>query len=93
MNNLFYRVKNEDTLLKISAKFSVPAGVIAADNDLKKEPAEGDILYISQVEGKAYMVKPEDTVYTIAEKFGVSPEEILLKNKIPYVFAGETIII
>ena len=93
MENLFYRVKNEDTLLKISAKFSVPAGVIAADNDLKKEPAEGDILYISQVEGKAYMVKPEDTVYTIAEKFGVSPEEILLKNKIPYVFAGETIII
>lgn len=93
MKNLFYRVKKEEELLSVSAKFSTPAAIIAADNNLKKEPSEGDILFIRRVEGKFYRVKPEDTVISIAKEFSVKEEEILLKNNIPYVFAGETIII
>ena len=93
MENLFYRVKKDENLLSVSAKFSVPAGVIAADNNLKSEPTEGDILFIRRVHGKLYKVKPEDTVFSIAKEFNVSAEEILNKNEIPYVFAGETIII
>ena len=93
MKNLFYRVKTGDDLLSVSAKFSVPAGIIVADNALKKELTEGDVLFLRRSGGKFYTVKPEDTLESVAEKFGVSPENILEKNKIPYGFAGETIII
>ena len=91
MKNLYYRVQKKDTLLSISAKLSVPASVIVADNELKKEVEEGDILFIRQCEGKLYTVEPEDTARSIAEKFGLTESELLEKNKIPYVFAGEII--
>lgn len=93
MENLFYRVKGGDTLLSVSAKFTIPASVIIADNNLKSEIAEGDILYLRKTEGRVYLVKPSDTISEIAKSFNVKEEEILEKNKIPYVFAGETIII
>lgn len=93
MENLFYRVKKDENLLSVSAKFSVPAGIIAADNNLKTEPAEGDILLIRRIDGKLYKIKPEDTLCSIAKDFNVSEETILNKNEIPYVFAGEIIII
>lgn len=91
MKNLYYRVQKKDTLLSVSAKLSVPASVIVADNLLKKEIEEGDILFIRKSEGKLYTVKPEDSVLSIADQFGVSETELLEKNNIPYVFAGEII--
>lgn len=93
MKNLFYRVKEGDDLFKISAKFNLPPTIIVAENRLKSEPKEGDVLYLKIPDGTAYMVKPEDTAVSIAQKFGTTEEELLEKNKIPYVFAGEILII
>ena len=93
MKNLFYRVKKDEDLLSISERFSVPPTVISNDNKLKKEPEEGDILFIRKVEGIIYKINPEDSIFLIAEKFGTTEERILEKNKTPYVVAGETIII
>ena len=91
MKNLYYRVKKNDTLLTVSAKFYVPAAIIVADNLLNSEPNEGDILFIRKIEGRLYSVRPEDSAFSIAQRFGVSQTELLEKNKIPYVFAGEII--
>ena len=91
MKNLYYRVAKNDTLLSVSAKFSVPASVIAAENCLKTELLEGDIIFIRNSGGRLYTVKPEDTAASIAQKFGYTEEQLLEKNKIPYVFAGEII--
>ena len=91
MKNFFYRVKNQDTVLSLSQEFSVPVGIIIAENNLIKEISEGDILYICTPIGTPYTVMPTDTAKSIAKKFNLTEEELLLKNKSPYFFYGEII--
>ena len=93
MEKFFYRVKKGDTLFTVSLKFSIPTSIIIDDNNLKKEIEEGDILYLSEPNGFSYVVKAGDTAESIADKFSVNPTELLLKNKTPYFFYGEIIVI
>lgn len=93
MKNLFYRVQQGDDLFKISTMFNIPTALIVAENNLKQEPEEGDILYIQVPDGNIYRVKPNDTALSIANNFGITESELLEKNKIPYVFVGEILII
>lgn len=56
-------------------------------NQLKGEVSAGDIVLIER-EKKTYLVKPTDTIEKIAGRFKVSPDYLLEKNHIPYIFCG-----
>lgn len=91
-NNGIYVCEKGDTLNGISKKFNLPVSIIIADNKLKKEVEENEILYLRKG-GTLYTVMPNDTLENIAEKFGVLPENILKTNEISYVYPYEKIII
>lgn len=62
-------------------------GKLIFNNQLKRDVMAGDILLIER-EQSVYMVKPSDTLEEIAKKFCLSPEHILEKNQVPYIFCG-----
>ena len=87
MEKFFYRVQIGDTVLSICQRFNCSMGKLIFLNQLKGEISAGDILLIER-EQNVYMVKPSDTLEEIANKFCLSPEYILEKNHIPYIFSG-----
>ena len=87
MKKFFYRVHQEDTLSKISQKFSAPIGRLIFNNNLTREVQAGDIILVEQSEN-VYLVKPLDTVIGLAKKFNLTPQEILDKNHLPYLYSG-----
>lgn len=89
MKKIFYRVDESDTVFSLSERFSVPVGVIIAQNNLKKEIEAGDMLYIEVEDCKtAYKVQPFDTARSVGRRFGVPSEKILSDNGVPYLFYG-----
>lgn len=91
MENFFYRVSKNDTVLSVALKFCLPPLVIIKENSLTSEICEGDILYIKRISGTPYVVQPFDSAKSVAKKFGVSEEELLEKNGVPYLFYGLTV--
>ena len=87
MKKFFYRVQERDSLNSIAQKFNAPIGRLIYNNNLKKEVSAGDILLIEQVKN-VYLVKPLDTLSDLAKKFNLTPQEILDKNHLPYLFCG-----
>ncbi len=87
MKKFFYRVQQEDTLNSIAQKFNSPIGRLIFNNKLTKEVSAGDILFIEQVKN-VYLVKPLDRLEDLAKKFNQSPQEILQKNHLMYIYCG-----
>jgi hypothetical protein len=59
----------------------------------KKELKRGDRILFCVKSGIVYVVKPLDTIKSIADKYGVPPEEILIKNKTKTIFIGQQLYI
>ncbi len=93
MKKFFYRIQQGQTVLSVSQKFSIPVCVLINDNALKEEIAEGDLLIIKRYQGEGYRVSPSDTLQSVCKKFGVSEQELLNKNGVPYIFYGLNLII
>lgn len=91
MKKLFYRVQQGDCLQKISDRLGVPKHFIIKLNNLSKEVADGDLLYIEQLDFPTYAVGVTDTVESIAKKFGVDEEVLLQLNGLEYVYMGQII--
>ena len=90
IKEFLYRVGENETLLSISTKFKIPVTIIIADNGLTREVENGDVLLLKR-NGTYYTVQLTDTVESIAQKFNLSVEEFLQKNRIDYVFYGLTV--
>ena len=89
MTNFFYRVETGDTVFSISVKLGVSPCSIISQNNLKKEVEAGDLLYIvKDPDCKLYTVQPFDTPELLAERFFTTPERLLEKNAISYLFYG-----
>lgn len=89
MRKFFYRVKEDDCLMKIAERFNASPFAIIKENRLKKEPVVGDVLFIVVREGETYEVTPRDTIESVAKKFGLTDRELSAKNgDAPYVFCG-----
>jgi spore germination protein YaaH len=88
MKKFFYRVVDGDTALGVAKRFSVPVTALINLNNLKREIAEGDLLYIESQERTLYQVKPFETAESLGKKFNLSPEKILTDNGVPYLFYG-----
>ncbi len=91
MEKIFYRVNLGDTVLGVAERFNVPVTKIIKDNNLDKEIEQGDMLLIQKDKCRLYKVLPFDTLSSIAQKFNLNEQEILLNNGIEYVFYGLTI--
>ena len=88
MKKFFYRVQAGDSVLSLSQKFNLSVCKIIADNNLKKEIAQGDLLLICQNSNKSYKVKPFETAESLSQKIGVSKENLLKQNCVDYLFYG-----
>ncbi len=87
MKKFFYRVQKEDSINLIAQKFNAPIGRLIFNNNLTREVSAGDIILIEQAE-TVYLVKPLDTIEDLALKFNQTPQEILDKNHLMYIYAG-----
>jgi murein DD-endopeptidase MepM/ murein hydrolase activator NlpD len=73
-----YQVKSGDSLEKIARIFDVSVDTIKWANDLKTDTIKpGQILKIPPVTGVVHKVSSGDTVYSIAKKYGVDPQNIV----------------
>ncbi len=85
-SSYFYRVQPGDSLYKISLKLGIPVQVLASSNYLNIS----DELYINQVIyipfrfrfPQEYQVKQGDTLYSIAQSFGITVNEITALNRL-----------
>ena len=88
MEKFFYRVERGDTLFSIAERFLTPAVSIITLNNLKKEPCDGDLLYIERDNCSLYRVQPFDTLESVSKKFCVSEQSLREKNGVEYLFYG-----
>ncbi len=93
MEKFFYRVQAGESVLSLAQKFNLSANRIIADNNLKKEISQGDLLLICKNLNGAYKIKPFETAESLAQKAGVSPQKILSKNGVDYLFYGLMVVL
>jgi len=87
MEKFFYRVQAGDSVLSVCQRFNCSMGKLISLNELKTEICAGDVLLVER-EKTIYMVKATDTLEKIAKRFNLSPQCILEKNCVPYIFCG-----
>lgn len=93
VKNVFYTVKNGDTLESIAKKFGVSKKYIVKNNiaDIYK----GLMLYLPETNFKTYTVQPFDTLEKISEKCSISVDDLMSKNGLDneYVFVGQKLFV
>ena len=93
MEKFFYRVNQGDSLLSVANKFNIPAFSIIKLNNLKREIAVGDLLYLEKLNRQVYCVKPFEKAQDVAKRFNLDENQLLLENNLPYLFYGAKIYI
>ncbi len=96
-----YTVKKGDTIEKISQNFNVPIFDLISINNLQGayRLIQGQNLKIPVLGNKVfdyYTVKKGDSVYGIAKKFNIEPQNLLLLNRIgvnDYIYPNQQIIV
>ncbi len=86
MEDIFYEVRNGDTLFKIAQAYQVPINVIARANNLRNqnEIYVGQVLRIPQLNTRVwYIVRYGDTLFNIAKRFFTTVDNIVALNNIP----------
>lgn len=93
IKNVFYTVKDGDTLESIAKKFGVSKKYIIKNNIA--DIYQGLMLYLPETNFKTYIVQPFDTLSKIAERCKISVEEIKSKNGLDseYVFVGQKLFV
>lgn len=85
MATIFYTVAPGDTLWSISQKFNTDLGDLIEYNGITNPdniyPGQSIRIWISENSiPKWYVVRSGDSLYSIAQKFGILLEDILSKN-------------
>ena len=88
-----HTVKYGETFRTIAEKYDTSAGHIRKLNALKAPLSAGDMLYIGDLDRRAYTARPLDTLESIAKKFGVTSMSLRLLNDINEVYIGQRILI
>ena len=91
MEKFFYRVNDGDSVFSVAERFKVSVTALIKQNNLLREIEAGDLLYIESEPCTLYKVKAEDTIFSLAKKFGTTEQKILSDNCVPYIFYGLTI--
>ncbi len=90
IGNSPYEIRKGDTLASIARRFSVPVDdLLLLNPDIDPENLQiGQIICIGQIaplpfeceSGNFYVVRKGDSVYTVAQGFEITPEEIFASN-------------
>lgn len=93
--DIIYFVKAGDTLNSVADKFCVIKEELCADNDLElnDELRAGEILWIRKRNSYIHIVKPLETLSTLATKYNVTITHIKELNNIEEIFIGQRLII
>lgn len=88
-DGVFYTVNNGDTLESIASQFGISSEYIIENNT--KNIYKGLVLYFPQTSFESYIVKPFDTLQSIATKKQVDIEVLKHKNNLnnDFVFVGQ----
>ena len=89
----FYEIKKGDSLYKISKDFNVNTKLLAELNglDLEDYIYPGQTLLIPKKDVSYYITKDGDTLYTVANIFGVKDSDIVDQNRTIYLLPGQMI--
>jgi len=90
MAKSIHKVTEGETLYTIGKKYGVPPYIIGRENGVKEIKA-GMRLIIPSPSGIKYIVKPLETIESIAEEFGYDSSLIKECNSIDKVFFGQII--
>lgn len=82
---ILHRTGNE-TIIEIALKYHTSPKRIIRLNNLNSPPENGCILYVERGENALYLMRPTDSIETIAAKFGVKKEKLLELNAIEDFF-------
>ncbi len=93
-----YVVTEGDTLAALSARFGLPQSVLASSNGLR-EPyslTPGQALLVLNG-ARTYSVRPGDSVYSIARRFGLTPSDLWRMNPTlaggVQLYPGQTLVV
>lgn len=90
----FYRVSQGENLSTIMTKLQVSPTAILR-NDYTQDFYEGEMVKIMHGENNIHIVKPMQTLTTIAQMYNVKIEDIIKNNnlKSPRLFVGQRLVI
>ena len=90
IKKIIYTSKDNISLLNISKQRKIPISNIVCENNLVRK---GEYVLISNKQYKTYIVKPADTISSIAMKFNIDEDYLKNINKISKIFIGQQLII
>lgn len=90
----YYQVKDGENLISLMNKFDLPANNIVRNNP-NIDFYEGEVVKLIYQRNQTHIVKPMETLLSIAQKHGTTAERLIELNnlKSTRVFIGQTLII
>lgn len=88
----YYKLKSGESLASVCRKFSLPQKVLQDENE-GVEITSGVTVFVPKFGGRIYVVKPLDTISSVAAKFSFSEKELIAKNDITYLYPGLVLLV
>ncbi len=86
----YYILKYNENLNDVAKKFGVNLSSLKVYN-MVDDAEEGDVIFFPQSSSNVYVVKPADTIKSIAKQFNLTESEVLQKAKTTKLFIGQRI--
>ena len=90
--NRIYQLQEGETLESVCKDFKVNINHIKKINNIVGAEC-GDYIFLDEIDLKIHIVKPNQTIYEIAQLYNTTVEEIQKKNGTDKVFLGQQLII
>ena len=93
-NTEFYCLVKDDNLNSIMQKFNITASCIIRNNE-NIDFYEGEVVKILRISGVTHIVKPAETLNSIANIYNVSASDIISLNKLKSsrLFIGQKLVV
>lgn len=87
--SFIHKVEKGETVFSLASRFHTTIEVIVKINGLIENVKQGQFVLIEQIDGKEYFVKPEDTIFKIANNDNEKSTQILAKNRVDFLYVGQ----
>ncbi len=88
-----HKVEKGETVFSLARRFHTTVEVIVKINGLIEDVRQGQFVLIEKIDGKEYFVKPEDTIFKIADNDNEKSTRILAKNRVDFLYVGQKLYI
>ena len=93
MEQFVRRVKKGESLLELCRRCRLSPWRVIRENRLSEEPAEGELLYISEPPKRIHIAAIGETYDSIAARYGTSREKLSALNENTDIFWGMPVVI